>query len=337
MIAQTIAAMNAREVRLVQREDSTRSYLVALLGLTVVVFAGIGIANPSFLSGASLSSMAYQFPEFGLLALAILPTMLSGGIDLSVVSIANLTSIVAALLLKGGHEGLAVPLALCVGVACGVLNGVLIGYLRLPAILATLGTMQGIGGLGIVITGGPAVTGLPDWYAATVNAALGGIPVPLLVFVAVLVALGLLLRFTPAGMQARLYGANPVAARFAGIPERRLIVTIYVTSGLISALAGLLILGHANSAYADYGTSYVLLVVLINILAGVNPAGGSGTVSGIVLAVLLLQFISSGLNFLSFSAFLRDLFFGLLLVIVMSLRVLAGRVRFASWLTRKAA
>ena len=320
-----------------QREDGTRSYLVALFGLMVLVFAGIGVANPSFVSGASLSSMAFQFPEFGLLALAILPTMLSGGIDLSVVSIANLTSIVAALLLKGGHEGLALPLALGAGAACGVLNGVLIGYLRLPAILATLGTMQAIGGLGIVVTGGPAVTGLPDWYAATVNAAPGGIPVPLVVFALVLVGLGVLLRFSSTGVQARLYGANPVAARFAGIPERRLIMTIYVASGIVSALAGLLILGHANSAYADYGTSYVLLVVLINILAGVNPAGGSGTVSGVLLAVLLLQFISSGLNFLSFSAFLRDLFFGLLLVIVMSLRVLGGQFRLAAWLARRPA
>lgn len=320
-----------------QREDSTRSYLAALLGLTVLVFAGIGFANPSFLSGGSLSSMAFQFPEFGLLALAILPTMLSGGIDLSVVSIANLTSIVAALLLKGGHADLAVPLALAAGVACGVLNGVLIGFLRLPAILATLGTMQVVGGLGVVITGGPAVTGLPDWYAATVNAAPGGLPVALIVFIVVLVALGLLLRFSSAGVQARLYGANPVAARFAGVPERRLIMTIYVASSLISAVAGLLILGHANSAYADYGTSYVLLVVLINILAGVSPSGGSGTVSGIVLAVLLLQFISSGLNFLSFSAFLRDLFFGLLLVIVMCLRVLAGQMRLTAWLARRPA
>ena len=319
------------------REDGTRSYLVALLGLMVLVFVGIGSANPSFMSGASLSSMAFQFPEFGLLALAILPTMLSGGIDLSVVSVANLTSIVAALLLKGGHDGLAVPLALGAGAACGLLNGALIGYLRLPAILATLGTMQAIGGLGIVVTGGPAVTGLPDWYAATVNAAPGGIPVPLIVFAVVLVALGALLRFSSTGVQARLYGANPVAARFAGIPERRLIMRIYGASGIVSALAGLLILGHANSAYADYGTSYVLLVVLINILAGVNPSGGSGTVSGVLLAVLLLQFISSGLNFLSFSAFLRDLFFGLLLVIVMSLRVLSGRFRLTAWLARRPA
>ena len=316
-----------------QRDDSTRSYLAALLALTVLVFAGIGIANRGFLSAGSLSSMAFQFPEFGLLALAILPTMLSGGIDLSVVSIANLASIVAALLLKGGHEGAAVPLALLAGAACGVLNGVLIGFFRLPAILATLGTMQAVGGLGIIVTGGPAVTGLPDWYAAAVNAAPGGVPVPLVVFVVVLAVLGLVLRFSPFGLQARLYGANPVAARFAGIPERRLIMAIYVASGLISAMAGLVILGHVNSAYADYGTSYVLLVVLINVLAGVSPSGGSGTVTGIVL----VQFISSGLNFLSFSAFMRDLFFGLLLVVVMSLRVLAGRLRLAAWLSRRAA
>jgi simple sugar transport system permease protein len=317
------------------REDNTTSYLTGLAGLTALVFAGIGVANRDFLSGASLSSMAFQFPEFGLLALAVLPTMLSGGIDLSVVAVANLASIVAALLLQGGHGWAAVPVALVLGIACGALNGLLIGYLRLPAILATLGTMQAIGGLGIVLTGGPAVTGLPDWYTGLVNRTVAGLPVPLIAFAIVTAALGLVLRFSSFGLQARLYGANPVAARFSGIPERRLILAIYITSAAISAATGLLILGHVNSAYADYGTSYVLLVVLINILAGVSPSGGAGTVTGVVLAVLLLQLISSGLNFLSFSAFMRDLFFGLLLVIVMSLRVMAGRLRLADLLARR--
>lgn len=320
-----------------RHESSSRSFLIGLLALTVATFLAIGAANPNFLSFASLSSMGFQFPEFGLMALAVLPTMISGGIDLSVVSVANLASIVAALMLKDGHGWAAMPAAVLAGTLCGVLNGVLIGYARLPAILATLGTMQLVAGLGIVVTRGPAVTGLPEWYPGLVNASLGGlVPFPLLVFAAVAILLGLVLRFSGFGLQTRLYGANPVAARFAGIPERRLLLSIYAASGLISALAGLVVLGRANSAYADYGSSYMLLVVLINILAGVNPSGGFGTVSGVILAVLLLQLISSGLNFLSFSAFMRDLFFGGLLVAVMSARVFAGRARLR-WGARPAA
>lgn len=316
-----------------RREDNPRSFLIGLLALTTATFLGIGVANPDFLSVASLSSMGFQFPEFGLMALAVLPTMISGGIDLSVVSVANLASIVAAVMLKDGSGWAAVPAAVFAGTLCGVLNGCLIGYARLPAILATLGTMQLVGGLGIVITRGPAVTGLPDWYPGLVNASVGGVvPFPLLVFAAVAILLGLVLRFGSLGLQTRLYGANPVAARFSGIHERRLLLCIYAGSAFISSLAGLVVLGHANSAYADYGSSYMLLVVLINILAGVSPSGGFGTVTGVILAVLLLQLISSGLNFLSFSAFMRDLVFGGLLVAVMAARVFAGQARFARWL-----
>lgn len=323
---------------MVRREDNTRSFLLGLLALNVITFLGIGLANRDFLSGASLSSMGFQFPEFGLMALAVLPTMISGGIDLSVVSVANLASIIAALLLKADYGWAAMPIALAAGTVCGAVNGLLIGYARLPAILATLGTMQLMGGLGVVITRGPAITGLPDWYPGLVNSSVGGVvPFPLLIFVAVAAVLGLVLRFSGVGFQVRLYGANPVAARFSGIPERRLLLSIYAGSGFIAALAGLIVLGHANSAYADYGSSYMLLVVLINILAGVSPSGGFGTVTGVTLAVLLLQLISSGLNFLSFSAFMRDLFFGGLLVVVMSVRVFAGQLRWGGLLSRSPA
>jgi simple sugar transport system permease protein len=114
------------------------------------------------------------------------------------------------------------------------------------------------------------------------------------------------------------------------------LLRIYAIAGLIASIAGLVVLARVNSANADYGSSYLLLVILINILAGVSPAGGFGTVTGVTLAVICLQLISSGLNFLSFSAFSRDLFFGGLLVVVMSARVLAGRLGLASVFQRKA-
>src|SRR4051795_9390800 len=106
------------------REDTTRSYLIGLGSLTVAVFSMLSIATPNFLTFGNLNSMGFQFPEFGLLALAVLPTMISGGIDLSVVAIANLAAIVAAVVMKSGGEWgwLAIPAALVVGGACGALN-----------------------------------------------------------------------------------------------------------------------------------------------------------------------------------------------------------------------
>lgn len=308
------------------RRDTTTQYIIGLGLLALGIFVTLTFYAPNFLSRANLNSMGSQFPEFGLLALALLPAMISGGIDLSVVAIANLSSIIAGLLLSAGpqYAWLAIPAALCTGLACGVLNGCLIAYLRLPPILATLGTLQLFGGISIVITGGPSVTGLPIWYSAWGNWSIGGfLPVPLLVFTIVAIGMGIFLRFTATGMRTRLYGANPRAARFVGIQDHRLVIKIYALAGLIASIAGLVILARANSATADYGASYLLLVILINILAGVSPFGGVGSTIGVVLAVITLQLISSGLNFLAFTAFTRDLFFGALLITIMSLRVVA--------------
>lgn len=321
------------------RQDTTGAYLKSLALLTVAVLVVLVIASPNFVSVANLTSMGFQFPEFGLLSLAVLPTMISGGIDLSVVAVANLASIVAAVILKSG-EGvawLAVPAGLFIGLACGTLNGVLVAYLRLPPILATLGTMQLISGLGIIITRGPAITGLPGWYTAYGNWLVAGfLPLPLVIFTLAAFLLAIILKRTTLGFHLRLFGTNAVAARFAGIPERRMLVLTYAIAGLIAAIAGLVVLARVNSANADYGSSYLLLVILINILAGVNPAGGFGSVLGVTLAVVCLQFISSGLNILSFSAFSRDLFFGGLLIVVMSTRVVMGDFGFRLLFKRRA-
>ena len=312
------------------RQDTTGNYLKGLAVLAIAIFGVLSLLAPGFLTAANLNSMGFQFPEFGLLSLAVLPTMVSGGIDLS---------IVAAVMMRAGPELaiLAIPVALLIGVACGLLNGFLIAYLRLPPILATLGTMQLFSGIGIVITGGPAITGLPQWYTAFGNWSVGGVvPLPLVLFVATALLLGFLLKRTLVGIHLRLFGANPVASHFAGTREKGLLLRIYAIAGLIASIAGLVVLARVNSANADYGSSYLLLVILINILAGVSPAGGFGTVTGVTLAVICLQLISSGLNFLSFSAFSRDLLFGGLLVVVMSARVLAGRLGLASVFQRKA-
>jgi len=257
----------------------------------------------------------------------MLPAMLSGGIDLSVVATANLTAIVAALLMTapGVPDWAAMPLALLVGVGGGLANGVLIAFCRFPAILATLATMQFLGGTAIVLTRGHVLTGMPDWLSAIGDAmVLGVIPVPLLVFAAAALLLTYLLQATRFGVELRLLGTNPLAARFAGLPTRRLIVRTYLLAGVLSALAGLVVLTRVNSASADYGASYLLFVILINILAGVDPNGGFGTVGGVVLAVLTLQLLQSGLQFLSLNTFARDLLFGGLLILVMAMKAFFG-------------
>jgi simple sugar transport system permease protein len=322
----------------VDRGASEKRHLLGLGGFTLAIAAGLSLAAPGFASLDNLQSMATQLPEFGLLSLAVLPTMLSGGIDLSVVATANLASIVAALLLTtpGVPGWSAVLAAIGVGAVCGILNGILVAICRFPAILATLGTLQLISGLAIVLTRGHAVTGLPDWISDLGDAAVGGVPVPLIAFAVIAAVLACGLRLTRFGFELRMAGTNALAARYAGLRLRALILRTYVLAGVVAALAGLVILVRVNSADASYGGSYLLLVILINILAGVDPRGGFGSVPGVVLAVVALQLLASGLDFLSLNNFARDLLFGGLLILVMAAKGIPGprlraMMRLARW------
>jgi simple sugar transport system permease protein len=297
--------------------------------ITVLVFALMGALSPErFLSVQNITSMAFQFPEFAILALAMTLTMLTGGIDLSVVGIANLSAIIAATILTqlaGGTQGadalgwyaLSVAAALAVGLIAGLFNGLLVAVLGLPAILATLGSGLVFSGFAVVLTGGSAVMGFPEVAAFIGNGRVLGIPVPLVLFGLLAAALAFVLSRTAFGLKVQMLGANPLAARFAAVDVTATLIKVYVGSGVLASIAGLLIMSRANSAKADYGSSYLLLAVLIAVLGGVNPYGGYGRVIGVVLAVLAMQFLSSGLNMLQVSNFSRELIWGVLLIFVM--------------------
>ncbi len=302
---------------------------MGLLGFSALTVAFLLVTlRGDFVSIDNLQSMALQMTEVGLLALALLAPMLTGGIDLSVVAIANLAAVVAGLLLNRPElPGWIGPVAaLAVGACSGLANGLLITVLRLPPILATLGTMQVISGIAIILTKGHAVVGMPDWVGDLGLATAGLVPMPWLVFLAIALAVWILLGRTRFGFELKLLGSNAVAARYAGLPIPSIILRTYLLSGLCSALAGLMVLTRVNSASADYGASYLLLVVLINILGGVDTRGGSGSVVGVVLAVAVLQMLASGLELLSWTAFARDLLFGGLLIAVVATKAVGGLV-----------
>lgn len=298
--------------------------------IAVIVFLAMASLSPDrFLSMQNITSMAFQFPEFAILALAMTMAMMTGGIDLSVVGIANLTAVISALILvnfagpeiAGGPALLlllfALAVSLFVGGLAGLLNGILISWFGLPPILTTLGSGLVFTGLAVAMTGGSAVMGFPDVAAWIGNAKLLFVPVPLIIFVLLAIALHVVLTRTSFGLKATMYGANPLAAYFAAIDINKLLIRVYIVSGLLASVAGMVVMSRANSAKADYGSSYLLLAVLIAVLGGVNPYGGYGRVLGVVLAVLSMQFLSSGFNMLQVSNFARELIWGALLIFVM--------------------
>jgi len=304
--------------------------------IAVVVFVVMAALSPDrFLSAQNLTSMAFQFPEFAILALAMTVTMLTGGIDLSVVGIANMTAIVAALILTrvGGPDAgvallaAALAAAVAVGLVAGLFNGLLVASLGLPPILATLGSGLIFTGIAIALTGGTAIMGFPPATAWIGNATVIGIPAPAILFALLAIAISLLLTRTAFGVTLRMYGANPLAARFAAIGIDAMLIRVYALSGALAAVAGMVVMSRANSAKADYGSSYLLLAVLIAVLGGVNPYGGYGRVIGVVLAVLSMQFLSSGMNMLQVSNFARELIWGGLLIFVMIVNRWSARAR----------
>lgn len=319
--------------------DSHIVRLVVFLTALCLVF--LAFRSREFLSTATWQSMAVQFPEYGLMALGVMLTMITGGIDLSSVGVANMTSAVSATVMlamapRGASDGqqfvsvlVAVLVALSLGLAAGLLNGFLVAVVRIPAILVTLGTLELFTGVAIVISNGRPISGLPPAYGSVLGGKLLGIPMPLVVFLVVALLIGFVLHLTSFGAKLYLLGSNATAAKFSGLDSVWLLVRTYALSGLCAGAASLVMLANYNSAKADYGVNYTLLTVLIVVLGGVNPNGGSGRLLGVLLAIAILQILSSGLNaFPQINNFYRPLLFGAVLLIVVSTTDLGKRLRF---------
>lgn len=312
--------------------------------LAILAVAAL-VSRGQFLDPYNFQSMAKQLPEIALLAMAVMLAMISGsgGIDLSVVGIANLSAIVAGLVTKAvaGGQGQGVEftlifvlVALLVGTLCGLINGLLIARGGFAPILATLGTQLVFVGLGVALSGGPAVSlGYVEPFVEIGNGSLFGIPVPFLIFTAVVGLVTWILARTRFGFRLYLTGTNAKAAYFTGINTPTVLIFTYTLGGVLSSIAGILIASGASSAKWDYGSSYLLIAILIAVMGGISPDGGHGKMAGLVLAAIALQMLSSALNLAGLSNFLKDFTWGLLLIL--SIIFTSAWTRFSFVLGRK--
>ncbi|QCJ44495.1 ABC transporter permease [Bacillus sp. S3] len=305
--------------------------ILRLVTIMLAIFVLASVTKPaSFLSLANFLSMEKQLVEYGLMAIGVSIAMIAGGIDLSVVYIANLSAIISgmfmqkfALMATGPEQVLFITLAILLGILtgilCGAFNGFLIARLRIPAMLATLGTMQLYMGIAIVITKGGIVSGLPRPFTLLGSTIIFGIfPLSFVIYILAVIVVAYVIAKTKFGTRVYLLGTNSKAAKFAGIKNHNIIVKAYMLSGVLGATAGLLSLARINSAKADFGSSFVMLTILIAVLGGVNPDGGKGKIYGIFLATVIVQLISSYLNmFPQISNFYRDMIFGIALIAIL--------------------
>ncbi|MET1018615.1 MAG: ABC transporter permease [Microterricola sp.] len=321
--------LSAWTKRLVRRQGVNRGAGRMVVALLVAV-ALFTVLNPRvFLSPINLQNIAVAAPEIGIIAIAMMIVMLTGGIDLSLVAIANFSAITISTLhtaIAANSPELAESLALlivCAGVAVGMLGGAINGFLvsvvGITPILATLATMQIYNGLAIVWTGGSTLYGAPAVLGVIGQAGIANIPLLFIIFIVVALLVAVLVNRTALGRMIQLEGANPVAAHYSAIPRRAVLMKTYTVGGLLAGFAGVLFLARNPTASADYGSSYVLLVIVIAVLGGTNPTGGFASVAGVVLATLTLQVVSSGFTAIRLSSYEYAIAQGVILIAVMIL------------------
>lgn len=291
--------------------------------IAVLVAAMMGLLTQGrFFNIQNIIAILNITPELGILALGTMTAMIVGGIDLSIVSIANLSSIVIAkvILWRGGGPDAVVLGLLCgvlVGLACGYFNGFLVARIGVHPILVTLGSFQLFQGIAIVITKGYAVTNLPESLIYFGQGSILGLPIPFYILLIVWFGISYILQNTGYGQSLYMIGTNFKASKLSALDSDKILHRTYMFVGLIAVAAGLIMVSRTNSAKSDYGASYTLQTILICMLGGVNWSGGIGKPKGIIVSLFILQFLASGFSILRFSNFFRDFTSGVFLLFIL--------------------
>ncbi|MEV0676950.1 ABC transporter permease [Actinosynnema sp. NPDC050436] len=299
----------------------------ALAGLLVLVVA-LSITAPSFLSTQNLLNVGVQAAVVAVLAFGSTFVIVSGGIDLSVGSVAALSAMVGAW--SSAEAGLPGPLALLLGlltgVVAGLVNGALVAYGKLPAFIATLVMLSVARGLTLVVSQGSPTT-TPDVVSFLGSNLTPLLPVPLLVMLVFFGITGFVLARTYPGRAMYAIGGNEEAARLSGIDVRRQKLVVYALSGLFAAVAGMLLAGRLSSAGPQAAAGYELDAIAAVVIGGASLSGGVGRATGTLVGALVLAVLRNGLNQLQVSPFWQQVVIGSVIALAVLLDTLRRRTR----------
>jgi len=270
--------------------------LVAVIVLEVILFQALG---RRFLDGANVSNIFRHAVEIGLLALAMTPVILTGGIDLSVGSMMGLCAVCFGMMVKEASMSPLVAGILSVGIGAlgGGLNAFLIARMKLPPLIVTLGTFSLFRGLAEAITeGSKSYSGFSKSFLALGNSDVAGIPAQLWIFIPVAIGIWLLVHRTTIGRSFRAIGYSPEGSRYAGIPVERNLSLAYILAGAVAGLAAVIFVSRLGEARANAGIGYELLAITAVVLGGTSIFGGSGTIAGTLLGYLAIAILNNGLK-----------------------------------------
>jgi ribose transport system permease protein len=304
-----------------------------LYGLVVLVLA-IGILSPPFRRVDNLMLILLDAAAIGIVAAGQTLVILTGGIDLSVGSVIGLSGIVAALLMKQGlgpippvHPYLAISLALACGTLIGLGQGLLIARRNMPPFIVTLGSLSVLKGAALVITNAATIHSLPGGFKWISDAYLGIVPMPAVLMFATFLAVGYALRNTKLGRYTYAIGGNEPSARLSGVPVDRYKIYIYMLSGFLAAMAGILLIARIDAGVYTNGEGYELQSVAAVIIGGTSLRGGVGGVWGTLGGVLVMAVVRNGLVMLDISPLWRSIVIGSVILLAVFFDVESRRAR----------
>lgn len=272
--------------------------------ILIIVLAVFSLAIDQFFQIGIFINILRQATFVGIISVGLSMAIMTGHMDLSVESVMAFSAMLAALLVGANGAGLGLDistpltllLSLAFGAAIGLGNGYLVVKLKISAFIVTLAAFIGVRGLGLVLSGGRSVYGLPDNFRGIASADPLGIPVLVILLITTYVLFSFLLQRTTFGRYIYMIGGNITAPFRAGIPVQRIVITVFVLSGLLAAFAGWLLAARTNGATANLGTGMLFEAFAAVVIGGVSLTGGTGRLSGVFAGVLLLSSIDTAIN-----------------------------------------
>lgn len=283
----------------------------ALLATCVV----LTLLRPHFIGVANLTNVVRQISINGILAVGVTLVLLTGGVDLSLGSVAALSGVAAAHLAHPGAYPVAVPLlaGLATGTACGAVNGILVARCRVPPFIATLGMMTAARGMALVLSNGRPVSNMSEAMTRLAGD-VWVVPAPALILAAVAALAWWALRNTRQGRYIFAVGGNEQAARAAGLPVRGVKVLAYTLCGTLAGLAGVVLAARITTGQPNAGLGYELDAIAAVVIGGTSLSGGVGSIGGTLLGVLLMGVIGNGLDLLNVSSYYQQIVKGAIIV-----------------------
>lgn len=292
----------------------------------VVLFAVLAVTVENFFSVTNVVGLMLSVAQIGMVACTMMLCLASRDFDLSVGSTIAFAGVLGAIVLEqSGSVALAVGAGLAAGALIGALNGVLIAYLRVNALIATLATMLMVRGLAFIVSQGQAVGINSDAFIDFGDTRIFGMPLPVLIAACCFVVFGILLNQTVFGRNTLAIGGNPEAARLAGVRVERLRVWIFLLQGLVTAMAGLILASRITSGQPNAAQGFELDVISACVLGGVSLQGGKARIFGVLIGVLIMGTVENVMNLMDVDAFYQYLMRGVILLVAVLLDQLKTR------------